>query len=128
MINTTAKRLKEALNKKGLRQIDLARMTGLPKSAISQYIAGKIEPKQDKLYILAKALEVDVLWLMGAEDNFTNTPLKINSGYYDDPEVAALANQIRNDPDLRLLLDAKKNLSKEDMESIINITKSLLNK
>ena len=73
MINTTAKRLKEALNKKGLRQIDLARMTGLPKSAISQYIAGKIEPKQDKLYILAKALEVDVLWLMGAEDNFTNT-------------------------------------------------------
>ena len=53
---------------------------------------------------------------------------QIHSGYYDDPEVAALANQIRNDPDLRLLLDAKKNLSKEDMESIINITKSLLNK
>lgn len=128
MINTTAKRLKEALNKKGLKQIDLARMTGLPKSAISQYIAGKIEPKQDKLYILARALEVDVLWLMGAEDTFINTPVERNPGYYDDPEVAALANQIKNDPDLRLLLDAKKNLSKEDMESIINITKSLLKK
>ena len=37
-----------------------------------------------------------------------------------------LAEEIKNDPDLRLLLDAKRSLSKSEMESIINITKSLL--
>lgn len=35
------------------------------KSDISQYASGKTEPNQDKLFILSKALNVDVTWLMG---------------------------------------------------------------
>ena len=35
------------------------------KSDISQYVSGKVEPNQDKLYVLAKALNVSEAWLMG---------------------------------------------------------------
>ena len=35
------------------------------KSDISQYVSGKTEPNQDKLYILSEALKVNVVWLMG---------------------------------------------------------------
>lgn len=35
------------------------------KSDLSQYLSGKSEPNQDKLYILSEALKVNVAWLMG---------------------------------------------------------------
>lgn len=35
------------------------------KSDISQYVSGKVEPNQDKLYILSNALNVREAWLMG---------------------------------------------------------------
>lgn len=62
-------RLKKALEIKNLKQADLVNLTGLGKSAISQYISGKVTPKQDKISIIAKALNINELWLMGIEDN-----------------------------------------------------------
>ena len=63
--SNTSERLKELMALKGLRQIDIAEKTGLGKSAISQYVSGKITPKQDKVYILAEGLNVSPTWLMG---------------------------------------------------------------
>jgi repressor LexA len=37
------------------------------KSDISQYVSGKVSPTQDKLYALGEALNVDPVWLMGAD-------------------------------------------------------------
>jgi transcriptional regulator with XRE-family HTH domain len=48
-----------------MRQADLCEKTKIPKSAISQYISGAFEPKQDRVYLIAKALNVDPVWLMG---------------------------------------------------------------
>lgn len=62
-------RLKKALEIKNLKQADLVNLTGLGKSAISQYISGKVTPKQDKISIIARALNINELWLMGIEDN-----------------------------------------------------------
>ena len=55
----------EALAVKGIKQSDLVIKTGIGKSAISQYATGKYQPKQQKLYLLAKALDVSEAWLMG---------------------------------------------------------------
>lgn len=65
----TSERLKEAMLMRDMKQVDLAIKTGLGKSAISQYLSGKVTPKQDKIHILAKALSVDELWLMGISDS-----------------------------------------------------------
>lgn len=65
MKETTANRLKEALELRGLKQADLVQLTGIGKSSISTYISGDYEPKQRNLYKLSKALNVSEAWLMG---------------------------------------------------------------
>lgn len=74
MKTTTGERLKEYMQQHGVRQADIVSAVqplcaryGLKmnRSDISQYIAGKTEPRQEKLMILSEALNVDVAWLMG---------------------------------------------------------------
>ena len=62
---TCAERLHEALRLRNLRQADLCALTGIPKSAMSQYLSGAFEPKQDRVELLARALGVTEAWLMG---------------------------------------------------------------
>lgn len=65
IVATTSERIKEAMQKKNIKQADLARMTGIDKSSISLYISGKYSPKGDKLYKLSLALGVSAAWLSG---------------------------------------------------------------
>ena len=58
-------RLKELLNITGDSQNEMARKSGLTKSAISNYVNGSREPRQDALYYLSKAYNVNPSWLMG---------------------------------------------------------------
>lgn len=58
-------RLARALAIRGMKQSELCEKTKIPKSAISQYLSGLFEPKQDRLHIIAQALGVDPVWLMG---------------------------------------------------------------
>ena len=62
---TCADRIKRGLKIKGMKQAELCQITKIPKSAISQYISGAFEPKQDRIYLIAKALNVSEAWLMG---------------------------------------------------------------
>lgn len=62
---TCAVRLKKALAFRNMKQADLSQHTNIPKSAISQYLAGKFEPKQDRLELIATTLNVSEAWLMG---------------------------------------------------------------
>lgn len=58
-------RIKEALRIRNMKQSELAEKTSLSKSAISQYVSGTIEPRQNGIYALSKALNVSEAWLMG---------------------------------------------------------------
>jgi len=62
---TCAYRIRKALTIRGMKQSELCRITNIPKSAISQYISGCFEPKQDRIYLIAKTLDVSEAWLMG---------------------------------------------------------------
>ena len=66
-VATCAERIKIALHIKGIKQSDLCRLTKIPKSALSQYISGAYEPKQDRIYLMAQALNVSETWLMGLD-------------------------------------------------------------
>ena len=67
-------RLKEVLSAKDMRAVDLSELTGVPKSAISFYLAGKSQPKADRLYIIAQALDVSEAWLLGYDVPKQRTP------------------------------------------------------
>ena len=62
-------RLFEAMKEKGIKSADLCRATGFSSSLVSQYMTGKIEPRNDKAYILADYLGVSPAWLLGWIDD-----------------------------------------------------------
>lgn len=62
---TIAERIQEGMNLRGLKQVDIIEKTGMNKGALSSYLSGKYKPKQDNIYLLAKALDVSEAWLMG---------------------------------------------------------------
>ena len=66
-VATCAERIKTALNIKGMKQSELCKLTKIPKSALSQYISGAYEPKQDRIYLISRALNVSETWLMGLD-------------------------------------------------------------
>lgn len=62
---TISVRIKKALQLKGMKQSELCKLASIPKSSLSQYLSGDFEPKQDRIYLIAKALNVSEAWLMG---------------------------------------------------------------
>ena len=73
-------RLTEAMQARGIRASELARRTGLSKARISQYVNGKFVPKSDAVLLLAEALRVSELWLLGktADMDMAPTPPEEN--------------------------------------------------
>ena len=70
----TSDRLKQLIKERNLKQVDIldackpyCKKYGikLEKNDLSQYVSGKVIPKQNKLSILGMALNVNEAWLMG---------------------------------------------------------------
>ncbi len=74
---TVGQRLKEIMDKRGLKQVDIIEASKpfftdkvkISKTDLSQYVNDKAEPRSDKLYILAKGLNVPEQWLLGFDDD-----------------------------------------------------------
>lgn len=64
-VSNVSKRLAEALSYFDISQSELVKRTGLNKGAISSYLNGRYEPKQNAIYAISKALNINESWLMG---------------------------------------------------------------
>lgn len=117
-------RLNSILQKRNLSQADLSKMTGIRSSSISDWLNGKYEPKQDKIAIIADALNVSPVWLIGYDEPSTNQ----TEGYYVDPETAEYAEYLRTRPEARLLFSAAKDITKEEMEETVKYIEFLKSK
>ena len=76
-------RLIKAMKMRDITQAELAQVTGMSKPRISQYVNGVYEAKQDALLKLAKALDVDVAWLMGYDVPMEAAPSAGNDAILD---------------------------------------------
>lgn len=85
--DTFANRLQLAMNKNGFKQKDLVDRTGIGKTLINKYLSGVAGAKDDKLSLLANALQTNEVWLMG----------------YDVPDVPSdeLNNTIKANRDIQ---------------------------
>lgn len=90
--DTFANRLKKAMELNNFKQVDLVNKTKIDKTLINKYLKGISEAKQDNLTLLANALGVDEVWLMG----------------YDVPEV-----------DTNLLNEFLINVNYEDIDTLV---------
>ena len=75
---TFAQRLREGLDLRGMKQIELATRSGISKYSISHYLKGDWEGKQDAVYELARALNVSEAWLMGYDVPAERSALKVS--------------------------------------------------
>ena len=62
---TCGDRIKKALNIRNMKQCDLCKLANVPKSSLSLYLQQAYEPKQDRIYSMARVLNVSEAWLMG---------------------------------------------------------------
>ena len=65
IIDSFQNRLKIAMDYRNIKQVDLVEKTKLDKTLINKYLAGVSNARQRKLSILADALDVNEVWLMG---------------------------------------------------------------
>lgn len=112
------------MKERKITQTELAKRTGIRQSSISDWLNDRYEPKQDKVYIIAKALNVSPAWLLGYDDTASNQ----SEGYYVDPETAEYAEYLRTRPEARLLFSASRGISKEDMQKAVEYIEFLKSK
>ena len=117
--STTSMRLQEIMKKKGIKQAELARLTGISRGAISNYVLGRYEPKSDIINKFAKALNCSEMWLWGYDVPMQRQELLLP----DEPTLTegeeALLKLFRQIPEdaqkmyLEVLRASLKNQSKE---------------
>ena len=115
---TIGDKIKNLLKEKNISQSELSKLTGIRQSSISDYINNRYIPKQDKIYLIANALNVSPSHLYTLEES-------TNEGYYTDPEVAEYANKLKNNPDMRLLFDAAEDMTKDDIDYVVDLINRL---
>ncbi len=64
-VNEIKDRLKTALTRRGMNAKELSEKTKIPKSSISQYMSGYAKPKNERIYLISKALDINPAWLLG---------------------------------------------------------------
>lgn len=101
--------LKKLRIEKKLTQEELAQATGLSRSAIGMYESGSREPNFETLEILADFFNVDMNTLLDRSQS--------SQGYYLNPEAAKMAQELYDNPGMRILFDAAKNVSAEDLKA-----------
>ncbi len=87
-------RLRQAMEIRGLRATDLVEKTGIPKGTISYYLSGKTEPKSDRLYLIAQALNISEAWLLGYDVAMARSPESQRND-----QLAKLIVKLRTDND-----------------------------
>lgn len=113
--------IKKARLQQNMTLDDVAKIVGVSKQTIQRYESGVIgNIPSDKIEKIAIALHTTPGALMGWD---SDTPT--NDGYYTDPEVAQLAEELRTNPEKRILFDASKDLSKDDIDIVLNLIHGL---
>lgn len=64
-VESCGKRIARALEARSMKQSDLCKYAKVPKSSLSLYLSEAYEPKQNRVYEMARVLNVSEAWLLG---------------------------------------------------------------
>lgn len=128
---TFAERLSEAMQIREITQTELHRRTGINKSSINTYLKGGYKAKQDKVDILAEALNVSPVWLMGFDvpmnrKNYLN-PEKLRKEMEEERNAIHLDEIIQNAKNIKFR-GGNYNLNKQEKEMLLNLMQVVINK
>ena len=110
--------------REGYTQAELAEKLGVSKSTISMYENGNRKPDYESLEHIADFFNVDMDFLTARTSEQTSD----EDHYYINPETRRLAQEIYQNPDLRILFDASRNLEPDDIQAVANMIKQFKGK
>lgn len=113
-----SKNLQYYMNLYNKTRIQVAKDIGVSYTTFTSWIKGTNYPRIDKIELLANYFRVNKADLI--EYKYSE-----NEQYYNDPSVSEYAQAIKDNPDLRLLFDASKDMSKDDINFVINTIEML---
>lgn len=106
-------RLREAMEKRGIKAVTLCERTGIPKGAISYYLAGKSQPKADRVHLLGKALSVSEAWLMGFD-----VPMERSPEQKKNDDLVQVIAKLRKDSDFFDVVSMLADLQEEEYATV----------
>mgnify|MGYP000474040550 CR=1 FL=1 len=115
-MSTTSKRIQEGMELRGLKQADLVEKTGISKGALSSYISGRYVPKQNNTFLIAKALNVNEAWLMGADVPMERIDTTAENQTRDQKELNEIYIQLSSNNRERVLTYSKSLLSTQQLD------------
>lgn len=118
---------------KGLSMKELAERLGVSEGTISRWESGKIEDmRRSRIKALSEVLGIPLHVLMEWDEPSRKSEITdskpVNNGWYLDSETAEIAKRIQEDPELRMLFDAAKDASPEDLAVLKATLEALLRK
>lgn len=100
------------LTEKGVLAVDVCRATGISQAAISTWKKRRGGITAKNAAKIAEYFGVSVAYLMGQTEEREE-----NAGYYVYGETAAVAQELFENPDLRMLFDAARDSKPEDLRT-----------
>ena len=119
-MTNTSERLKEAMRIRDIKQAELVEKTGINKGALSSYLAGRYNPKQGNLFLLARALNVNEAWLMGAD-----VPMEKSAEQIRAIETGTILGKAARDPKQIELLENYQKLDAGNREKLLQFSEAL---
>lgn len=111
-----ARNIKFQMAKKGINQTELCNTLGFKPMTVSDWLRAKTYPRIDKIELMAQYFGITKAELV--EDHTQNTE---EAAYYLNPETARVAQEIFENSELRILFDAARDASPEDLRTTYKI-------
>lgn len=116
------KRLREEAE---LTQEREAKLMHISRSNVAMYESGTRRPSRETLEAFADFYNVDIDYLLGRSSKTTRAR---GTGYYFDPETAKAAEEMRENKELKILFDAARDASPEDLRTAYDMLMALKRK
>ena len=112
--------LKYWLSERGKTQTDLRKYMNVSSATTSDWYNGKKIPRTDKIQAICGWLGIEL------DDLLTDkSDRKQTESYYTNPETAALAQELLDNPDLRMLFDAARDVKPENLQLAAEMLKRM---
>jgi len=109
-------RMKSLRKQRGLSQRDLAQALKVSYSTVAAWESGTRFPSVETQEDIADYFNVTLDYLYGRDEG---------SVYYFDPEVAQYAEFLRSNPEYKVLFDASRKVSREDIDFVRKMIEKL---
>lgn len=129
--------IKKLRSEKNLTQQQLAEEIGVSKSTVAMWETGDRKPSRELLEQVADYFNVDMDYLYGRtcirkarlfDEDGNEYVSKEHLNHFIDDETREIAQEIKDNPDIRTLFDVSRKAKPEDLRIVTNLLLDLLEK